>query len=690
MTPILFEKNTTNFTTQGIGQLAHALSCVVKEKRNGLYELEMKYPMDGIRFDELKISRIIYAVPQYKKDPQPFRIYAISKPLNGIVTVNAEHISYQLSFIPVKPFTATDAGQALGLIKTNSMENNPFTFETDLPTVSRMHFEAPTSARALLGGSQGSVLDVFGGEYEFDGYNVILHNHRGVNRGVEIRYGKNLVDLEQEESIENTITGIVPIWSSEDRTVYYPTPIESPTAANFPFKRTIVKDFSQSFDNEPTLEQLKTAAEAYISQTGIGVPKVSLKVEFVHLAEFAGYEYLAPLEQVNLCDEVKVVFDELGVDVTAKVIETDFDVLKNQYVSIKIGSERPSLSKTITEIQESAQGVVEEAKSAAEKAVEYVTEILTGSKGGYKKDVFDADGKPQYTLYMDTEDERTATKVLKISKDGIGFSNNGINGPFRTAWLLDGTFIADNITAGTLLSPSGLFELDMVTGKVKMKDAEITGGSIKIDAVSTFFDYITLNWGGESSTMSATKSEVKSEETGKSTRQLSSGFFVYTENDGTKQNIFSASDNGTGAGRVAVTNADGSQTVSIDGSYGLHCNVYSKEVADFVFQTGTVCDVVTDTCPMDGYYIIKASFKNNENHSHSLAKVQGFVKVNGQQKSVCGISNSSGSSMWQDSSAIETTWFGWVSKGATISASFWTSSTGSPHIHGNLLYMRIG
>lgn len=211
--------------------------------------------MNGQHFKDLELSRIIKAVPSYKADPEPFRIYAISKPLNGIVKINAEHISYQLSHIPVTPFEASNVVEAMDNLKKYSAEDNPFSFWTSKETQAKMAFTVPTSCRALLGGVEGSILDTYKGEYEFTGYTVKLHQNRGSNKGVTIRYGKNLTDLKQEESIANTITGICPFWKSEETEEVVTLPevsVYSKYANNFPYKRTAVHDFRQALrKNQP-------------------------------------------------------------------------------------------------------------------------------------------------------------------------------------------------------------------------------------------------------------------------------------------------------------------------------------------------------------------------------------------------------------------------------------------------------
>lgn len=216
MYPILYSPTETNFTKQGLGVLSDAISATVEEKRNGSYELEIKYPFDGIHFGEIQHSSIIKVKPYDNAGMQLFRVYKITSPLNKVCTINAEHISYQLNYVPLMPFTAYNAGQAFTYIAQNMAEANPFTFWTDVNCAATYTQDAPEMVRARLGGQEGSILDVYGGEYEWDNYVVRLHQNRGIDRDVILQYGKNITDISQEENISSTYTGITPFWRGEE------------------------------------------------------------------------------------------------------------------------------------------------------------------------------------------------------------------------------------------------------------------------------------------------------------------------------------------------------------------------------------------------------------------------------------------------------------------------------------------
>lgn len=452
MIPILFDETEENFTSLGIGALSDTISCTSRRVLNGMDEIELRYPNDGIRANEITNSRIIFVQSEYKKSAQPYRIYDITKPMNGIFVVYARHISEQRSYIPVMPFTASNVSTALQSIEDYCAEDCPFTFWTNKDTVANFEITEPRSLGAVLGGMAGSILDVYGGEYEFDGYTVKLWGRRGEDRGVTLRYGKNITDIQQEESIDATITGICPFWSDYDgNTVVLPEKVvRSANAQNFPFNRTIVKDFSDSFDEQPTVEQLRAKATAYVSQAGFGVPNVNIKVSFEMLSQYEEYETLASLETVNLGDTVHVIFEKLNINADARVVEVRFDCLNEKYKSIQIGRVKSNMSTAIANIESNTNATIKETKSFLEKAIDDATEQLTGADGGYLVDIFDANGNRIGDMLMDTNDPATATNVWLRNIAGWGHSSTGVNGQYTTAITQDGKIVADFVKAGTL------------------------------------------------------------------------------------------------------------------------------------------------------------------------------------------------------------------------------------------------
>lgn len=493
--PILYPSGEQAFENNGRGILSSAVSCQVTEERNGSFELEMEYPVSGVHFQDLALREILLVKPNPVDQPQPFRIYRITKPLGGTVTVYAEHISYDLSGIVVEPFEAQGANSAMAALQSHSVSKNPFTFWTDKTTSGTLTVSVPSTLRSLLGGTEGSVLDHYGGEYRFDRFAVRLYGQRGTDRGVTIRYGKNLTNLQQEENCANVYTGVYPYWAdSEGNLVQLPGRIVN-VPGSFNFTRIKPLDLSSEWTEKPTAEQLLGRAQSYIQNNSIGVPSVSLEVSFIQLEQTEEYKNLALLERVDLCDTVTVVFPEMGISATAKVNKTVYDPLSGRYESVTLGDARHTIADTLAQQQDEIRQSNAETKTFLQKAVDHATQLITGATGGNVVLHLREDGRPYEILVMDTDDINTAVNVWRWNINGWGHSSSGYNGPYRMAATLDNGFVADFITTGTLnasLITAGIlqsadgktFYLDLKNGILKMQATELSISGQTVDQIA--------------------------------------------------------------------------------------------------------------------------------------------------------------------------------------------------------------
>ena len=485
---ILYEALEKDFTSMGLGVLTDAMNPKVQQRLNGEFELTFKYPAAGAHFADIKEDAYVVAKPDPESKPQQFRIYKTTAVMRGYVTVLARHKAYNLIHTCVSPFTASSAATALQALQDKSVGTCPFTFWTDKMTAANMSVPIPSRIWDLLGGSAGSILDVYGGEYEFDNNIVKLWNHRGSDRGVTIRYGKNLVDLQQERNIANMVTGVYPFWAGKDGEI-----VELPEKITYgpgvyPERKSDPLDLTEQFETKPSVEQLRHAAEEYIKTHNVGKPEVSIKIKFLQLEQTEEYKDLALLERVALGDTVTVKFPPMGVDVKARVVATEFDPIRNRYITVTLGRVRASLASTISGQGQQIADLpnrIEINKSDIEQAVDDATAWLTNGKG-YKVERRDADGNIIDTLYMDRPNIKKAVHVLRIGQSGIGFSAHGVNGPYSSAWTIAGKFNASFITtgvlsaalikAGLLTDGEGNFSLDMTSGVVKITKGQISMG----------------------------------------------------------------------------------------------------------------------------------------------------------------------------------------------------------------------
>lgn len=449
MKPILFPSTATEFNTHGLGVLTDAISCTVTEERNGTFELTMQYPDTGVHFAEITDRCIIYAIPSPYRAPQPFRIYRITRPMNGVIMVYAQHITYDLSGVPLNPFTAINAPDALSRLSLNAAVDSPFTFWTDKATVASFAVSTPSSTRSVLGGSSGSILDVYGGEYEWDGFTVRLYGHRGYDNGVVISYGKNLTDIEQDRNISNVATGIYPYWTNAEGALVTCDPKIVNAPGTYDFTRVVPVDFSNDFETQPTPAQLQARAEKYVEDNKIGIPKTSITASFVQLEQFPEYEDLALLEKCDLCDTVTIRYPQLGVEAKAEIVKIETDVLLERYNSVEIGDVRTNIADTIVGQQQEIKQKPSE--TYLREAVLALTETILGASGGAVR-LLDTnnDGMPDTLYIADDPDPTKARNVWRFNHEGWGASDSGYNGPFSYGATLKNGMVADFITAGTL------------------------------------------------------------------------------------------------------------------------------------------------------------------------------------------------------------------------------------------------
>ena len=479
MKPILYTSVTegTVPSNYGVGVLSDCISCKVTEARNGSYELEMEYAANGIHASEIQVNTFLKVKPNFTDALQLFRIYKVGKVMNGRFTVSAQHISYDLSGKLISSGSAANCAAACALLQAQA---GNFTINTDKTTTANFRVSEPSSVRSWFGGKAGSLLDVYGGEWKYDNYTASLKQNRGADRGVQIRYGKNLTDLSQELDIENLCTSVTPYYIDQDGNQTVGAKVSTGLSLDVP--RDIAVDFSNDVDEEsstPILTQLANLANSYISNNNFTTPTDSIKLDFVQLSSLA--------ERVDLCDTVHIYFEALGVSTSAKCIETVWDVLEERYMSTTFGDTRTNIADTILEQKKELE--IKPTTSMMDRAIERATELITGNLGGYVV-IHDSngDGEPDEILIMDTDNISTATKVWRWNKNGLGYSSTGYNGTYGLAMTANGEIVADFITTGTMsanrvrtgliASTNNLLQIDLDNGTITAPSITLQGQDV--------------------------------------------------------------------------------------------------------------------------------------------------------------------------------------------------------------------
>lgn len=550
MLPILYSSITegTVPSNYGVGVLSDCISATVKEARNGEYELTMEYAAEGIHASDIVPNAVIKAKPNYTDDPQLFRIYKVGKTINGKFTVNAQHISYDLSGKVITSGTADSLGDTITLLNAQS---GFFVISSDKSVSAPFKVTEPSSVRSWFGGKQGSILDVYGpGEWKYDNFNASFLAARGQDRGVTIRYGKNLTELSQTLDMTNLCSAIIPYYKAQDGTVTTGSEVSTGLAG---IDRKKAVDFSSEVDPEsatPIATQLSTLATAYIANNNFTTIKNSITLNFVQMKNLT--------ERVDLCDTVHIYFEPLGLTATAKCIETVWDVLADRYTSTKFGDATTNIADTIVATQKEVAGIPNE--------IDHATNLITGNLGGYVV-LHDSngDGKPDEILIMDNPDITQAVKVWRWNQAGLGYSGTGYAGPFnKLALTNDGMIVADQIKTGIISDVAGNSTIDMTNGVATMKDFKAKNSFQFLDengAEKGYFSY-TSAFG----TNLILKNQSGDQMIWLLSDNLGGSIYIYNAN--TKQTAVEATVDGNNAGVVYVNNSSGTDKIDLLGYNG--------------------------------------------------------------------------------------------------------------------------
>ena len=474
MKPVLYSSTETAFTSNGLGVLNDCVSAVVREERNGAYELTMEYPADGIHFSDISARCIILAKPNPTDSPQPFRIYRITKPIGGIVTIYAQHISYDLSGVAVSPFSANTLAEAISAMQSHALPSDqPFTLTTDMNKGTGLSITTPASFRAMMGGQENSLVDIYGGEYSYDKYSISLNANRGEDRGFTLRYGKNLTSFEQDENCAAVYSHIYPYWTDGTTTIEVNNgkygKLVPTTGTELPYTKILPKDLSSYFENQPTAEDLLITAKTYASKAQLGVPKVSLTVSFAQLEENG-------IDRVDLCDTVTVVFPKMGVNAKAKVVTAEYDVLLERYTTLEIGSSTQGIADTIASQQYQIESIPSSIgmQEAILKATAWITGTVDAGKVVF---VRNQNGDPTAIKIVSTTKSEGAEyyPMWIISAGGIGYSTDGGATISNIGLTADGHIVADTINLNTANISGQLSASNIDAANLRVQSANIDG-----------------------------------------------------------------------------------------------------------------------------------------------------------------------------------------------------------------------
>ena len=415
--PILYKANETNFEHLGVSVLSDASKCHVSREKNGIYILEFDYPVNGKDVDKIKEGLYIKSDAGYRTKNQRFVISKITKTQNEF-KIYCQHISQvKTTMNAIRPDITVTSVSAIGALRAwrdNLLDSREeFFVQSDIGTLNSTTWKVENieNARDALGGKAGSILDVWGGEYEFDNLNITLHKSMGIDNPTIIAYGKNLLDLEQEQSILETYTSVFPFKkytddNNREQLITLPEILLDSTHINkFTHRRILKVDFS-SDENLKTVEQLRSKAKSYIKNNNVGVPKTNLKINYQDLSKVEGVFDNPALEQIDLCDRLKVYYSELGIlNENAKVVKVIWDVILEENHEIEVGDGRSSFTDSTSAKIETLQAqndsviarinaLVAEQDAAFDRFFKEKSKVIEDRvKGGYEKALLSSEEK---------------------------------------------------------------------------------------------------------------------------------------------------------------------------------------------------------------------------------------------------------------------------------------------------------
>lgn len=450
----LYESNCEDFDNNGIGILKDAIKCEVSEALNGELVLNMEYPMTSKYIDYIVNENIVKCDAGLEEE-QLFRIKHV-KPNINTIEVYAEHISYDLAdnFLEDVFPQSSNGASSLNWILSHTLYKHKFTSFSDIVKTASARYVRKNPIEAIIGDLDNSFVNLWGGELKRNNFVISMLTRRGSNRGYKIKYRKNLTGLDFTIDNSNIVTKIMPQGYNG---LFLPEKyVDSPLIANYvhpkvkliEFSDVKVKEDAEDEDGYDTPEEayaeLRRLSNLKYSEDNIDKPIVNLKVDFIDLSKTTEYKNYTFLESVAMGDTVTIELDYTQVEL--RVIKTTYDALSHRYTKLELGEFRANY---ITDSQKDITNIVKKEGANIE------TNILAQAKQDATDQLINALGGNVYKtrnelFIMDTDNPETAQKIWRWNLNGLGYSKNGINGPYELAATQDGKIVADFIATGEM------------------------------------------------------------------------------------------------------------------------------------------------------------------------------------------------------------------------------------------------
>lgn len=474
--------------------LNNVFEATVTESGNGAFDLELTCSIEYA--DRIKKQDIITA--STPRGDQPFRVYQIEKNLNEL-HVRARHIFYDLAsnYIEDGRPTDTTAAGAFTHLKEKCSPSCDFEFIATQDKINTAYYIRKTMLEALMG-ADNSILARWGGYLVRDGYRIeLLKEPR--KRGKRLEIGRDILGVTALEDTSEVVTIVQPTWVREGEVVEtLPEKfIFSPNIHKYAVTRTAelrieLSDEEKLWPVEDLQKKARAEAQAFLEKAD--KPLVNYEIDIVDISKTEQYKDFKVLHELDIWDEVLVRVGDLGLDLTAAVIAYEWDALLDVMKKVEVGNARPTTGQGITQSQQKLERKIEDTHASIISEVTQMQEeqadLLTGAKGGSIVFVHDADGFPIEMLTLDTKSIGTAKYVIRLNSEGLGFSKNGVNGPFDIAMTAEKGLFAKFIyglkVTAAMIEAGAITTEKLATGAVtarKIQSGTITAAEIASDAI---------------------------------------------------------------------------------------------------------------------------------------------------------------------------------------------------------------
>ena len=504
----IFDERETDFSHDGIEILDDiTISCISEREINGTWFLNAEFLRDEDKSTSIENRRIL-KVPTAINE-QLFRIVSM-KVTKSKIMVYAEHIFFdnRYNFIADTYVVQKDGNNALQQMIGACQYKNNFRGLSTIPTIASARLVRKTFIDAIMGDSDNSFINRWGGEIELDNFDFKIKSEIGENRGVEVTYGHNMQGFEGEIDESGVITRVMP--EGFNGILLPEKYVDSPLIDNYAFPRIQkvyissikVKEKPEDEDGFDTEEEAHEALRQYVANLyaieNIDKPSVNIRVNFINLEKTDQFKNEV-FEKVYLGDTLKVNLEKYGFDVTSRVISERYDNRNDRFVEIELGHSKVNVLKEVSNVQQTIDGILEQLKQQnsweglLDQARDEATKLI---QEGIKNSFVVA--RKNEILIMDSENVETAKSVIRMNKNGIGFSQTGYNGPYIIGITIDGKINADCITSGTinaaLIRAGRLQSLNNKTW-ISMEDGSfsLAGGKITFDDVNGLKIWLSNN-----------------------------------------------------------------------------------------------------------------------------------------------------------------------------------------------------